>query len=91
MIDQFSLAKYSIIYDEKKVNLDEEIKKSTIPLILFFTAKWCGPCKVIFPILEKKLEEQKNFKVIKIETDKYEDLSSDYDVSVLPSFYLYYN
>jgi len=40
---------------------------------------------------KEKLEQNKNFKVIKIETDKYEDLAMDFEIQGLPTFYVYQN
>jgi thioredoxin 1 len=91
MVDDFSLQKYWITYQEGSVDLDNEIKNSKVPLVLYFSAKWCGPCKLMAPMLEEKLEQNKNFKVIKIETDKYEDLAMDFEIQGLPTFYVYQN
>ena len=90
MVDDFSLAKYCVEYDGKTMNLEQELKNTQIPLVLYFSAKWCGPCKMMFPALEEKLEDHKNFKVIKIEADKYEDIANEYDVTVLPTIFIYH-
>ena len=90
MVDEYSLEKNWNEYNDKLINLEQEIKNSKIPLVLYFSAKWCGPCKLMMPILKAKLEKHKDFRVIKIETDIYENLSDDYEITVLPSILIYH-
>ena len=89
MVDEFKLDQHWINYS-KSINLEDEIKNATKPLIIYFSAKWCGPCKLFSPILEEKLVENKNFKVIKVEADKFEDEAMAFEVPGLPSFFLYH-
>ncbi len=69
------------VYDEKSLS---EIKIS----ILYFTAKWCGPCKKIKPFVNKlaeKLYEKIDFYIIDI--DDHGDLADQFDITSIPTFY----
>ena len=81
------IAKNWIEYNDT-INLEQEFKKTEIPIVLYFSANWCGPCKLMGPELEEKLGTNMNFKVFKINVDKYEDISNEYNVSVLPTFHI---
>jgi len=72
-----------IIHLEKN-NFEELIKKENKVLVDFF-ATWCGPCKMLSPILEKA---ESNIKVIKVDTDEFEDLARKYGVMSIPTLVL---
>lgn len=72
-----------IIHLEKN-NFEELIKKENKVLVDFF-ATWCGPCKMLSPILEKA---ESTIKVIKIDTDEFEDLARKYGVMSIPTLVL---
>jgi putative thioredoxin len=52
--------------------------------------RWCAPCKKLYPLLEKKLEENKNFKLVKINIDENGDLAEQLSISSVPSVFLVY-
>ncbi len=72
-----------IIHLEKD-NFKELIKKEDKVLIDFF-ANWCGPCKMLGPILEQAKGE---IKVIKVDVDEFEDLAREYGVMSIPTLVL---
>ncbi len=72
-----------IIHLEKN-NFEELIKKENKVLVDFF-ATWCGPCKMLSPILEKA---ESTIKVIKVDTDEFEDLARKYGVMSIPTLVL---
>lgn len=72
-----------IIHLEKD-NFKELIKNEEKVLIDFF-ATWCGPCKMLSPILE---QVDSNIKVIKVDTDKFDDLAREYGVMSIPTLVL---
>ena len=72
-----------IIHLEKD-NFKELIKNEEKVLIDFF-ATWCGPCKMLSPILEKA---ESTIKVIKVDTDEFEDLARKYGVMSIPTLVL---
>jgi len=54
--------------------------------LLTFFATWCGPCRLIAPILEQISEQNKNVVVLKVDVDENEELTADYGVSSMPTF-----
>ena len=72
-----------IIHLEKN-NFEELIKKENKVLVDFF-ATWCGPCKMLSPILERV---ESTIKVIKVDTDEFEDLARKYGVMSIPTLVL---
>lgn len=59
-------------------------KKLTKPVVLYFTAKWCGPCRVFGPILKKAARES-GVRVITLDVDKQKWLAMTYKVRRLPT------
>ena len=68
-----------MIYLEKN-NLDELVKEGTY--LVDFYAEWCGPCKMLTPVLEN-LEDKIN--VIKVDIDKFEKLAFEYRIMSVPT------
>ena len=75
-----------IIHLENEKNFKELIKSNKI-LVDFF-ANWCGPCKMLASVLEKA---ESGVKVIKVDTDEYEDLAREYGVMSIPTLVLLEN
>ncbi|RRO16796.1 thioredoxin [Flavobacteriaceae bacterium 14752] len=66
------------------------IIKSETPVLIDFHADWCGPCKMLTPILkEVKSELKDNIKIIKIDVDKNQSLASKYQVRGVPTMMLF--
>ncbi len=66
------------------------IIKSETPVLIDFHADWCGPCKMLAPILkEVKSELKDNIKIIKIDVDKNQSLASKYQVRGVPTMILF--
>ena len=72
-----------IIHLEKTEDFKGLIKEDKI-LVDFF-ATWCGPCKMLGPVLEKV---ESKLKVVKIDTDEFEDLAREYGVMSIPTLVL---
>lgn len=63
---------------------EREVKEGIV-LVDFF-AQWCGPCKMVGPILEELSEEmQENVKFVKVDVDKNDELSEQYSITNIPS------
>jgi thioredoxin 1 len=65
------------------------VEKSDVPVMVDFYADWCGPCKRLTPILEKKLDEKKNFKLLKVNVDEHGELAEEHGVSGIPHVVLF--
>ncbi len=65
---------------------------SEVPVLVDFYAPWCGPCQMMAPILEQVNQQLKNrLRVVKINTDNYPQLASNYRIEALPTLVLFKN
>lgn len=71
---------------------DAEVLKSDIPVLTDFWAEWCGPCKMIAPILEQIAEEYDGqLKIAKIDVDESNQMAMQYGVQSIPTLILFKN
>lgn len=72
---------------------NEDFKKEieTGKVLVDFYADWCGPCKMLGPILEGFAKENENVKVVKVNVDEHEDLSREFGVMSIPTLVLFEN
>lgn len=69
---------------------DEVIKSSDRPVLVDFWAEWCGPCKMIAPILDEIAEEQAGkVKVVKLNVDENQDTARRFDVMSIPTLIVF--
>lgn len=71
-----------------KDNLKELISNGKTTIV-DFKSTWCGPCKVLGPILDKLAEENPDIQVIKIDVDESPELCSEYGIRSIPVVYIY--
>jgi thioredoxin len=68
------------------------LAQSDLPVLVDFYATWCGPCQMMAPILEQVNAQLKGqLKVVKIDSDRYPQLASQYQVHALPTLVLFKN
>ena len=67
-----------------KENFEQEVLRCQDTVLLDFFATWCGPCKMIAPILEEIAEENAHIKVAKIDVDQDPELAMQFHVSSIP-------
>lgn len=73
-----------------KENFEEEVMNSNIPVLVDFWASWCGPCKMIGPIIEELHDELKGkVKVGKVNVDEQGDLAAEHSVMSIPTLALF--
>lgn len=65
-------------------NFESEVLNSEIPVLADFNAGWCGPCKMLKPMVEELAEERTDVKFVSINIDDEDELADDYDVSSIP-------
>lgn len=67
-------------------NFDQEVLQSTVPVVVDFWAEWCGPCKMIAPVLDEIAQEKAGVvKVGKINVDDNQNLSARFQVRAIPT------
>ena len=71
-----------------KENYHQEIINSDRPVLLDFWAEWCGPCRMVLPIVEEIAEEHPEIKVGKVNVDEQPELSQDFKVMSIPSLFV---
>lgn len=70
----------------------EDLIKTEKPILIDFFATWCGPCKMMHPVLEQLAEKVGDkARIIKIDIDKNEQLSAIYNVRSVPTFMIFKN
>ncbi|MBS7339445.1 MAG: thioredoxin [Suilimivivens sp.] len=68
-------------------NFEEEVKKSTIPVMVDFYADWCGPCKMMAPLVAQLSEEYSGrCKIAKCNVTDYPGPASEYKIMSIPAF-----
>lgn len=73
-------------------NFDSEVLKSDIPVLADFYADWCGPCKMLAPIVEELAGEYAGrLKVVKINVDQADQVAATYSVMSIPTVILFKN
>jgi thioredoxin 1 len=74
------------VHEFNQGNFDSEVLKSDVPVLVDFTATWCGPCKALAPIVEKVADEfQGKVKVGKLDIDANGDITRKYGVRSVPT------
>lgn len=68
-----------------KKNFEAEVLQSEKPVLLDFWASWCGPCKMLSPIVDEVAEERDDIKVCKVNVDEEEELARQFGIMSIPT------
>ena len=74
-----------------KNNFDEFVLNSDKPVLLDFWASWCGPCRMLSPIVDEVAEERSDVKVGKVNVDEQPDLAAQFGVMSIPTLLVFQN
>jgi thioredoxin 1 len=67
-------------------NFDQEVLKSDIPVLVDFWAPWCGPCRMVSPLVDELAEELAGkLKVVKVNTDENQEIAVKYGIRSIPT------
>lgn len=75
----------TMVLEVSSNNFEEEVLKSEKPVLVDFYADWCGPCKMLSPIVEEVAKEIDSVKVCRINIDENEDLAVEYGIMSIPT------
>lgn len=66
-----------------------EQHQTDLPIVLYFSASWCGPCKAMAPTIEAAAEKYSGkVEIIKVDIEESPDSAKQYDIRAVPTFYL---
>ena len=72
-------------------NFQAEVLESDKPVLVDFWAAWCGPCRVVAPVLEEIASERDDLRIVKLDVDANQQTAANYDVLSIPTMILFKN
>lgn len=71
-------------------NFDQEVINSEIPVLVDFWAEWCGPCRMVGPVIESLADQyQGKFKIAKLNVDESRDIAAKYNIQSIPTMMIF--
>ena len=75
-----------------QANFEDAVLKSKVPVLVDFWAEWCGPCRMISPLLEQIANDHAGKVVVgKVNVDQEQGLASKYGIQSIPAFFIFKN
>ncbi|MDD4366699.1 MAG: thioredoxin [Eubacteriales bacterium] len=72
-------------------NFEKEVLQAEGKVLVDFFATWCGPCKMMGPVVDNLAEEVKNAKICKLDIDESQQIAGQYGVMSVPTFMVFEN
>jgi thioredoxin 1 len=80
------MANISAVTDD---NFQAEVIESDTPVLVDFWAPWCGPCRVVAPVLEEMAAERDDVRIVKLNVDENQQTAAQYEVLSIPTMLLF--
>jgi thioredoxin 1 len=68
-----------------------EVLENEQPVLVDFWAPWCGPCRVVAPVLEEIADERDNLRIVKVNIDENQQTAMNYQILAIPTMVLFRN
>lgn len=73
------------VHRANEANFAELVLNSNIPVLVDFYADWCGPCRMVAPVLEELAQETSDAKIVKVNVDDSPQFAAQYGINSIPS------
>jgi thioredoxin 1 len=77
------------LHDVTDDNFKSEVLEADGPVLVDFWAPWCGPCRVVHPVLEEIDSERENLKIVSVNVDENQQTAAQYEVLSIPTLILF--
>ena len=79
------------IIEVTDASFQAEVIESETPVLVDFWAPWCGPCRVVAPVLEEIAQERDDLRIVKLDVDANQQTAANYEVLSIPTMILFKN
>jgi thioredoxin 1 len=79
------------LFEVTDTNFQAEVIESEQPVLVDFWAPWCGPCRVVAPVLEEIAAEREDLRIVKLNVDENQQTAANFDVLSIPTLILFKN
>ena len=72
------------VLEVNQETFEAEVLSSDVPVLVDFNATWCGPCRMMKPVLEEIEESNPSFRIVAVDVDENDELAEDFEISSIP-------